>query len=136
MRDTEMKEKVFHIIQIIKEKAFILWEKMSKEFFPAAKMWSIQLLDKVRSFLKKERENTSQWKNKTVSFALKWWHLAAGVLFIFLVLYYPMGAFLTHHIDIDPDFSSSKPDDKGPALPRTLAKKMPCHRPAPLQCHR
>ena len=116
-----MKEKILHTIQIIREKLSLLWEKAAKEYLPAVKTRIVSLCDKGSAFLKKGMENTSGWRSATLNFALKWWHLAAGVLFIFLVLYYPMGAFLTHHIDIDPDFSSSKPDDKGPALPRTLA---------------
>lgn len=121
MRDTEMKEKIFHIIQIIKEKTFLFGKKAAKEYFPAAKARIILICDKGREFFKKKREHTTEWKGRIVVFVLQWWHLAAVVLFAFLVLYYPAGAFLTHHIDVDPDFSSSKPDDKGPALPRTLA---------------
>lgn len=109
-----MKEKFRQTIQMVKE-------KISKEYFPAVKTRVIKLYNAGRDFLKKGMEHTPEWKNGIVAFILKWWHLAAGVLFAFIVLYYPVGAFLTHHIDVDPDFASSRSDERGSVLPGTLS---------------
>ena len=107
-----MKEKIRQTIQSVKE-------KISKEYFPSAKTRVVRLYDAGRVFFKKGKERLPEWKNKAAAFVLKWWHLAVGALFAFLVLYYPTGAFLTHHIDVNPDFSSSRSDD--PALPGTMS---------------
>ncbi len=44
-------------------------------------------------------------KQKAANFILKWWHLAAGGILVFLILYYPAGALIIHRIDTDSRFS-------------------------------
>ena len=70
------------------------------------------LWEKTKIFLKSGVDFTPPSKQKIVSFVIGWWHWLLGIVFAFLVLYYPAGALLYHRIDLNPAFGIEKQSDK------------------------
>ncbi|MBR1777252.1 MAG: DUF2333 family protein [Alphaproteobacteria bacterium] len=97
-----------------------VWKKITQDYWPLVKEKGKNALERGRLFVKKLFSSLPEIRRKTVSFILKWWHFGLGILFAFLVLYYPVGAFITHHIDADPAFPVRQSPQK-PVLPDTLA---------------
>ena len=87
-----MKEKFLKMFQILREKVRTLFQK------------SAGSCKRLLSAVKEKAGAALRLKQITAYLIFKWWSLAAGVLFVVLVLYYPVGAVIVHRIDVDPDF--------------------------------
>ena len=107
----KMKEKIRKIIQDIREK--------TRVFFPFVRKKASALRDGTVSLFRKMRNSFPAVEHSATSFFIKWWHLGIGGIFAVLVLYYPVGALIVHHIDVKLDFAARRVFF--PTLPNTLS---------------
>ena len=93
-----MKEKFLQMLQTLREKTIHV-------YIPFIKKAAQNFLTFFKTLFKKGTETAPVLKNKITAFGLKWWRFGAGLLLTFFLLYYPAGFFISHHIDVDPDFA-------------------------------
>lgn len=76
--------------------------------------------EKAKLFLKSTASFKPPAKEKVVNFVVHWWHWLLGGIFAFLILYYPVGALLTHKIDVSFPELPIPTEQNENAAPKTL----------------